>query len=153
MTGAAGIDSTPQIDDMQMMTPFDLASSARAASTVLVALQRFSAKTRCHSSGVSSPGGSDRGIGPNFRATVAGAGNVPGGVLERLSTPGPSFTGIYRRGYQSPGGYAINHYADARPSTYAGHTNAGTNEVVHDISRTLRPNVVKSPAGAPAFRP
>ena len=40
----------------------------------------------------------------------------------------------------------------ARPTAFAGSTNAGTNETIHDISHMLRPNL-NSTEGRPAFKP
>ena len=82
---------------------------------------------------------------------MAGEANAPGSIFERLSAP-EHFTGVYRRGYQSPGGggYAIN--AKASPSSFRGHTNAASNEVIHDIRSALRPGVTKLPPGAQPFR-
>lgn len=50
--------------------------------------------------------------------------------------------GVYRRAWLTDG--RINHFADsisAIPSAFEGHTNTRTNEIIHDIKHTLRPNL------------
>lgn len=73
-------------------------------------------------------------------ATVAGSGNKPGGVYDRLSSP-QTFTGVYRRRFEGDG--RINSHTDltASSTTFAGSTNHGTNETFHDIRGMLRTNL------------
>jgi hypothetical protein len=90
---------------------------------------------------------------PGFRPSVAGEDNVPGGLLDRLSSPS-NFTGVYKLGYRSTqGGYGINHYSDKAVKNVTGLTTGPkTNEAVHDVSSILRPAVAKDPPKGP-FRP
>lgn len=90
---------------------------------------------------------------PGFRPSVAGEDNVPGGLLDRLSSPS-NFTGVYKIGYRSSqGGYGINHYSDKAVKNVTGLTSdPKTNESVHDFSSILRPAVVKDAPKGP-FRP
>lgn len=90
-----------------------------------------------------SVGGSSYNLGsPDFRPSIAGEANAPGSVFERLAAP-EHFTGVYKRAWMSDG--RMNHYADTGvsnvPSAYRGNTNTGTNEIIHDIRYTLRPNL------------
>jgi hypothetical protein len=79
---------------------------------------------------------------PGFRATLAGEANSPGSVFDRLSTP-TNFTGVYRRAFFTDG--RMNAYADTGvssiPTRFRGNTNTSTNETIHNISVTLRPNL------------
>jgi hypothetical protein len=73
---------------------------------------------------------------------MAGQSNRPGGVYDRLSSPG-SFTGVYRRAYESDG--RINAFSEtgvsAKSTQYHGSTNTGSNETIHNIKHLLRPNL------------
>lgn len=77
-----------------------------------------------------------------FRPTMAGAGNRPGGVYDRISSPS-SFTGVYRRAWMTDG--RLNHFSEtgvsSMPSRFEGSTNTRSDEVIHDIRFTLRPNL------------
>lgn len=77
-----------------------------------------------------------------YRPTVAGESNKAGGVYDRLSSPS-SFTGVYRRAYMSDG--RMNAFSEsgvsAMGSKYAGSTNTGSDETIHDIKHLLRPNL------------
>jgi len=95
-----------------------------------------------------------------FQPVLAGEGNAPGSVFERLASP-ESFTGVYRRAWETDG--RINQYSDTsaslKPSHFEGNTNTGTDEIIADIRTTLRPNLAHQPAlgvhrvaGRPAFR-
>lgn len=75
--------------------------------------------------------------------TYAGSANKSGGVYDRLSSK-ESFTGVYAKRFDGSGG-RINAEASfgvsAVPTKYKGNTNTGTEEVIHDISKTLRTNI------------
>jgi hypothetical protein len=73
-------------------------------------------------------------------ATIAGAGNTPGGVYDRLSSPG-TYTGVYRRRFEGDG--RINAHTDltASATQFSGSTNTNTNETFHDIKGMLRTNL------------
>ena len=97
---------------------------------------------------------------PLFTPALAGEANAPGSVYERLANP-ESFTGVYRRAWESDG--RINQYADTsaslKPSAFVGNTNTCSDETITDIRTTLRPNLSHQPAlginrvsGRPAFR-
>ncbi len=77
-----------------------------------------------------------------YQPTLAGQGNKPGGVYDRLSSPA-SFTGVYKRAYETDG--RINAFADtgvsAKSTKYRGSTNTGSNETIHNIKYLLRPNL------------
>lgn len=79
---------------------------------------------------------------PEFRPTMAGESNKPGGVYDRLASPS-SFTGVYRRAWMTDG--RLNHFSEtgvsALPSRYEGSTNTRSDEIIHDIRYTLRPNL------------
>ncbi len=64
---------------------------------------------------------------------------APASVFDRLTDP-RGFTGVYGERFRS--GPGINHDADrrspARRSSFTGSTNAGTGEVVHDLSHITR---------------
>jgi len=56
----------------------------------------------------------------------------PGSVYERLTNPG-SFTGVYRRAWETDG--RINAHADrAAMRKFKGNTNAKSNTNIHDIA-------------------
>jgi hypothetical protein len=67
-------------------------------------------------------------------ATLPGQAIKRGDVFDRLTDPS-RYTGVYKRALDGGG---INAFADfgvsARPTTYRGSTNAGTDETIHDIS-------------------
>ena len=73
-------------------------------------------------------------------ATIAGSGNKPGGVYDRLSSP-QTFTGVYRRRFEGDG--RINAHTDltASATQFSGSTNTNTNEKFHDIKGMLRTNL------------
>jgi hypothetical protein len=79
---------------------------------------------------------------PEFKPTLAGEANKPGGVYDRLASPG-SFTGVYRRAYLTDG--RINHFTETGvsnvPTRFKGDTNTGSNETIHDIKVLLRTNL------------
>jgi hypothetical protein len=87
---------------------------------------------------------------PDFRPVIAGEANAPGSVYERLANP-EHFTGVYKRAWFTDG--RMNHFADTgmslRATSFAGHTNAGSNETIHDIRHTLRTNSAKGKAFKP----
>ncbi len=60
---------------------------------------------------------------------------------------------MYRRAAENGGYRTMNHGGEVAvggaSSGFHGHTNAGTNETIHDIKHTLRPNL-RSGAG---FKP
>ena len=78
----------------------------------------------------------------DFAPTIAGSANRPGSVYERLADPS-SFTGVYRRAWQSDG--RINHFTETGlsllPSRFRGNTNTGSDETIRDIRVLLRPNL------------
>ena len=82
-------------------------------------------------------------------AHLAGEANRPGGVYDRLSST-TSYTGVYKRRFEGDG--RIGHHADmhmtAKASSYKGNTNTGTDETIHDISRTFRTNLGVGTPGA-----
>ena len=62
------------------------------------------------------------------------------GVFKKLYDP-RSYTGVYAERFRSGDG-RINGEADNRPGrAYSGSTNTGTNEIIHDISVLMRPNL------------
>src|SRR5450830_244212 len=73
--GAPGMTSEPQIDEIQTIVPRLLANAWRAASTIFVVLHKFCAKTRCHSPGVSCPGGNDRPL-PTLQTRISSPPNA-----------------------------------------------------------------------------
>ena len=83
-------------------------------------------------------------------AHIAGEANKKGGVYDRLSST-KTFTGVYKRRFDEGDG-RIGHHADmhltAKPSSYVGNTNTGTDETIHDISRTFRTNLGVGTPGA-----
>ena len=103
-------------------------------------------------SGASRPGSAQRSPGGNkyasmgtasFRPSIAGEGNAPGSIFDRLSNP-ESFTGVYRRAWETDG--RINQYtetgATTRPTRFLGNTNTGSDEHISDISMLMRPNLL-----------
>jgi hypothetical protein len=73
-------------------------------------------------------------------------------VYDRLTNPS-EYTGVYKRAWHA-GGYAtMNHGADigvtGSRTSFAGHTNTATNEVIHDIRHTLRTGAAKGKAFKP----
>jgi hypothetical protein len=70
-----------------------------------------------------------------------GADVVPlEGIFKKLYDP-RSYTGVYAERFRSGDG-RINGEADNRPGrAYSGSTNTGTNEIIHDISVLMRPNL------------
>eukprot|EP00948_MAST-09A_sp_MAST-9A-sp1_P003046 g3046.t1 len=75
-----------------------------------------------------------------MNATLAGEGNKPGGIYDRLSSPA-SFTGVYKQRLHGDGRINSHTELTARQSKYKGNTNTGTNEIFHDIKGMLRPNL------------
>jgi hypothetical protein len=62
------------------------------------------------------------------------------GVFKKLYDP-RSYTGVYAERFRTGDG-RINGEADNRPGRgYRGSTNTGTNEIIHDISVLMRPNL------------
>jgi len=62
------------------------------------------------------------------------------GVFKKLYDPS-NYTGVYAERFRSGDG-RINGEADNRPGrSFRGNTNTGTNEVIHDISTLMRPNL------------
>ena len=62
------------------------------------------------------------------------------GIFKKLYDP-RSYTGVYAERFRSGDG-RINGEADNRPGRqYSGSTNTGTNEIIHDISVLMRPNL------------
>ena len=120
-----------------------------------------SGASRPHVASRSPGGGRYEALGTaRFTPALAGEANAPGSVYERLANP-ESFTGVYRRAWESDG--RINQYSETsssmKPSAFVGNTNTGTDETIADIATTLRPNLSHQPAlgvhrvnGRPAFR-
>jgi hypothetical protein len=91
----------------------------------------------------SAAGGGKPGYGePGFTPTLAGSGNRRGGVYERLSSPG-SFTGVYRRAFESGDGRINGHAStlSAVPHGFRGSTHDKSDVPIGDISAVLRPNL------------
>ena len=162
-SGWGGVDGSPRSDRGAGGNYRGLGGSAAASSTGSSKQQRGRATTTTPhpsvtlgatlSSGQSprpmSPrAGVERGPGmarygePDFVPTIAGSANRPGSVYERLANPA-SFTGVYRRAWQSDG--RINHFTETGlsllPSRFRGNTNTGSDETIRDIRVLLRPNL------------
>ena len=62
----------------------------------------------------------------------------PGSVYDRLTNPG-SFTGVYRRAWETDG--RMNAHADiASAKSFRGNTNTNSNANIHDISMYVAPS-------------
>lgn len=77
--------------------------------------------------------------------TLAGSANKRGGVYDRLADPA-SFTGVYRRAWESDG--RMNGFATAMSALPGVPGDAwGTDEPVSDLAQLVRPNL-RSGGGA-----
>ena len=73
--------------------------------------------------------------------TKTGETEIPlSGVYKKLYDP-RSYTGVYAERFRTGDG-RINGESDNRPGRrFNGNTNSGTNEIIHDISVLMRPNL------------